>query len=502
MIFKLITGVIIAAAAWIGIFLVGPKPQPVQQTMPTVGSFSPSGGGTYRMAQSIGTADTSFKLSSFKEPVSNIPYTMSYLGSDIGYGTISPQSSISEFVSFSGITQNSDGSATLTGVSRGISRTPGSGGCVASTTLAQSHAGQSIFILSNQPCFYSEYFPLRTTATSSAVAVFGSTTPPRYDSPGSQASGSYISTTSEFASVAYVNAISIAGVSNATAAVKGIVQLATAAQAALGTALGSTGASLFLGANIATSTPGAQVTNVVPVTGTNQKLAQAFLDLTQAFTFSGGLTSSGATNIAASTGNLLTLNTLTYKFPTTRGAASTTLIEDGSGNLTFQNASYTLLLSTTTANAMTYATTTFSAYNNLYIRVFVPSSVSYGLCANFNSDFGTTYASSYTLIDGLGALRAVQTNSATSLLLGNVTASTTDQFTTMWINNPTAKRKIINFNVTSSDSGAHAPAQYTGGALWNNTSAQITSFILDGGAAGCNNGTFPAGTIIAIYGAN
>src|ERR1039458_1359561 len=40
-----------------------------------------TGGGTYRLASSISSTQTSIKLSSFTEPVSGTPYTMAYLNS-------------------------------------------------------------------------------------------------------------------------------------------------------------------------------------------------------------------------------------------------------------------------------------------------------------------------------------------------------------------------------------------------------------------------------------
>jgi hypothetical protein len=79
---------------------------------------------------------------------------MSYLNSSIEYGTLEPQTTTKEFVSFTGITQNSDGSATLTGVTRGLSF---SYPYTASTTLQQSHPAQSIFILSNPPQLTNQY---------------------------------------------------------------------------------------------------------------------------------------------------------------------------------------------------------------------------------------------------------------------------------------------------------------------------------------------------------
>jgi hypothetical protein len=47
---------------------------------------------------------------------------MALLNTDIVYGTIAPKTSSSEFISFTGITQNADGTATLTGVTRGLAK--------------------------------------------------------------------------------------------------------------------------------------------------------------------------------------------------------------------------------------------------------------------------------------------------------------------------------------------------------------------------------------------
>ncbi len=120
-----------------------------------LGAYNPTGGGTYRLQSSIGSTDTTIKLSSFKEPVSNLPYTMSYLNTSVAYGTLDPQQPTrSEFISFTGITQNADGTATLTGVTRGLAR---SYPYTASSTLRQTHSGQSIFILSDSPQHFAEY---------------------------------------------------------------------------------------------------------------------------------------------------------------------------------------------------------------------------------------------------------------------------------------------------------------------------------------------------------
>jgi hypothetical protein len=130
-----------------------------------LGGYNISGGGTYRLSSSVGTTNTTINLSSFKEPVSNIPYTMVYLNTDIAYGTIDPQTTRPEFVSFTGITQNADGTASLTGVSRGLTRTPAGSTCTASSTLAQTHTGQAVFILSDSPCHFAEYAIKRNNET-------------------------------------------------------------------------------------------------------------------------------------------------------------------------------------------------------------------------------------------------------------------------------------------------------------------------------------------------
>lgn len=323
------------------------------QSARSFGAFNPSGGSTYKLSNSVGLSNSSVYLTSFKEPVSNIPYTMTYLGSSIEYGTIAPQSPVSEFVSFTGITQNSDGTAVLTGVLRGISRTPAGNGCTASTTLAQTHPAQTNFILSDSPCLFSEYYVLRNNATSTGVLTFTGSVPPRYDNVGAQSSGTYNATTSELASVAYVNAVAIAGVANATESVKGAVELATQVEMSSSTATGSTGAGLVLQAKYATSspfTPG----RYVPITGVSGTLSSLFISTSSVYTWSAlntytagivtaGLLSTASTTINATTtlaanianGKGVCLNGVCYTAPSTQAAAGQSLNNNGSGTLSW-----------------------------------------------------------------------------------------------------------------------------------------------------------------------
>lgn len=206
----------------------------------TLGGFSPAAGGTYRLRTSIGSTDTSITLSSFKEPITGNAFTMTTLNTDIGYATLDPQSPTrKELISFTGVTQSSDGSAVLTGVSRGLAfQYP----YTASSTLRKSHPGQSILILSDAPQVFNEYGRLRSNEivtgqwTFSTFPITPSTTP-------------------------------------ASATTTGSSQLATGLQAASSTAFGSTGHRLALSTLISTSTGGVPYT--IPVTDGTGKISGA-----------------------------------------------------------------------------------------------------------------------------------------------------------------------------------------------------------------------------------
>lgn len=117
-------------------------------------AYLPFGGQTYSLAGSISSTDSTITLSSFLEPVTNTPYTMANTGSTIIYGTIAPKTSTSEFISFTGITQNANGTATLTGVTRGLAKkTP----YTTDAAYKLPHAGQTQFIISDVPQLFDQY---------------------------------------------------------------------------------------------------------------------------------------------------------------------------------------------------------------------------------------------------------------------------------------------------------------------------------------------------------
>lgn len=205
--------------------------------------YFPFGAQTYFLGSSIGSTDSSILLSSFLEPVTGTPYTMALINSSIVFATISPKTTSSEFISFTGITQNSNGTATLTGVTRGLAKKYP---FTSDSTYKLPHAGQSTFIISDAPQVFNEYVTLLNAETISGIKIFATgATPLVTDAP---------TTPTMAVNKAYADGLAIAGAPNASTTVQGLVQEATLAQVLARTVTGSTGAKLFipLDKNIAT----------------------------------------------------------------------------------------------------------------------------------------------------------------------------------------------------------------------------------------------------------
>lgn len=264
----------------------------IQQDIPRedfqLGAINAVGGKNYYLyGGGISSSDSSVTLTSFKTPVSDYVFSMNDFGT-IGYITIEPGSATrQEFASFSGLTQNSDGSATLTGVARGLSPiTP----YTASTTLQKAHPGGSVVVLSNSPQFYTQFSVRANDELISGLKTASSTNPWKFDNDfvvgsttrvfapvnwvvnnfldikntASQTlagaytfSGANVFTSlptssatptgnSDLTTKTYVDGVAIAGAPDANATTKGIVEQATAAEITAATATGGTSAALFI----------------------------------------------------------------------------------------------------------------------------------------------------------------------------------------------------------------------------------------------------------------
>lgn len=425
---KLIAGIVWTALA-LGVAGFGMSVTNLTSSTHLLGNFNPTGGGTYLLQSSISASQNTIVLTSFTEPGSGIPYTMSYINTDIIYGTIAPSSGSSEFVSASGITQNVNGTATLTGVVRGLSRTPGTGGCVASSTLARAFPGQTQFILSNSPCFYSEYATLRNNQTFSAINTF--TISPIVNDANS-------TSTAQLASRQFVLNTAIQGAGTSTETSMGIVQLATAAQVGAGTASSSTGAPLVIPNKYATTSPGTLCTGGTYkciVAASLGKISQSFLDLTQFFNFTSlfatnaSSTNATTTNFAVTSGNVA-INGINWRFPATQGASSTAFCTDGSGSISFcmpeqvlysngnVNSTISSTAATTTMLTVAIPANTLSTNGVLRINSSWWGSGGTGACVvdtRFGTGAATTSLGSYTSVTAVNGFgRDSQTIMATS----------------------------------------------------------------------------------------
>lgn len=258
---------------------------------PTLGSaqsFNPVGATNFVLAGAgVTSSQTTIQLASFKTP-GGLNLTMTNFG-NIGFGALDPQTASKlEDISFTGIVQNANGTATLTGVTRGMDFVYP---YTASTTLQKSHAGGSTFILTNTAAFYGTQFPfLQNDQTFSGINTF--TIPPIFTLSGTS--------TSQAASIAYVNGVAISGAATSTTNQSGIGLLATGADAAAGTYKLDT--PRFLSTLISTSTYfGGAYNNQSVITKTNGSQANTidpnFIATSSNYTWSGTNTFTGTTNI-------------------------------------------------------------------------------------------------------------------------------------------------------------------------------------------------------------
>lgn len=314
--------VILAGAAVLGLLWTGSEfartgqipfmSVPGQESAGTGADINFVGGQAYYLSGSgVAATDTSINLTSFTDP-NGTELTMSNFG-DIGYATLEPGTSRQEFISFTGVTQDSGSTrATLTGVTRGLKFVSP---YTADTALRKAHTGGSILIVSNPPQLYEKLARKGSAETITGVWTFSSTSPAIYDGAFTVASTSQqlppaswvfanflnkytnqtmsgvltLSATSTFsnggllgysidsnsnslaiANKGYVDSVAIAGASDANTTTKGIVEEATVAEVNAGTATGGTGAKLFITPEALSQSTYASTTSIKTSDGATQ----------------------------------------------------------------------------------------------------------------------------------------------------------------------------------------------------------------------------------------
>ena len=169
----------------------------------------------YGSGCSIG--DTSIVLTDFVDIDGN-QLDMSDFGTK-GFGTIEPNSTNrEEQISFTGITQNSNGTATLTGLSSVGFLYPYS----ETSGVLKSHPGGVVFVISNTAGFYDTFASKNNDELINGTYTFSSLAYPRVND-----SSPLPTDNEEFATKVYVDGVAIAGAPDASVGVKGITRLSS-----------------------------------------------------------------------------------------------------------------------------------------------------------------------------------------------------------------------------------------------------------------------------------
>lgn len=427
--------------------------------------YNPAGGQTYTLQSSIGSTDTSILLSSFLEPVTATPYTMALLNTDIVYATIAPKTTSSEFISFTGITQNADGTATLTGVVRGLAKkSPFTG----SAAYRLPHSGQSQFILSDAPQVFKKFGTLDNDEV-----ITGLWEAPDPTSPQGLVTNAYMLALINGGAISF-NQMIESGTAGATIAAGNLIYFSETDNEWL-LCDADTTTTIFnvkLGIAMGAGTNGNAITGGVLTRGsyTSSGLTQG--DILYASNTAGGISSTVGTN------------------PRVIGIARNTTVIYFDPD--FQNLLHNYAVDSVGTDA--YAVTLSAAFNAYYL----------GMEINFRA--GTANTGPATLaVNGLAA-KALVKNGSTALVTGDILANqiitavydgTSFQMQTASSNIPSGINPVINKYTVNSVIGSATtrfditnPAGTTFRYTWDGTGTDPV----------INSGTFPIGTVVDLQG--
>lgn len=260
-------------------------------------------GTTYSLAGSgISSSATSITLTSLTIPQTGYALQDSDLSTTF-YITLEPGSRTrQEVASCTTVTQNGNGTATLSGCVRGL--LPYSP-YTTSSTYAFAHGGGTSVVFSDPPQLYEEFAAVGNNARISGVWTFASSTLPRASSTPTYTSGDEL----KFVTYGQLASTSFSGTVDGSETQKGIFELGTIAETAAGTSAGGTTAPLIPQNKYFNATSTA--TTTIPVTRGTGKLDSNFIDQTATYSWSGTSTFSG---VSTTTFNTKTLHTATSTF--------------------------------------------------------------------------------------------------------------------------------------------------------------------------------------------
>lgn len=220
----------------------------------------------YSSGASIG--DVELVLSSFKT-IDGVQLTMADFG-DKGFMTLEPGAgSNEEQISFTGVTLNSNGTTTLTGVKNVLCLSP----YTETSGLFKPHSGGTTAVVAITSGLLNQFANKGNDET-----VTGEWTFTTADRPGLTVDTD-TGVNEKLVTFGQLARTSFSGTVNASTTVKGIVEIATGAELAAGTGTGGTGAVIVpAGSSFTNTSAGAGDVNKVPVLGADGTLAQGFLN--------------------------------------------------------------------------------------------------------------------------------------------------------------------------------------------------------------------------------
>jgi len=371
-----------------------------------LGATLPIAGATYNLAGSGVTGSaTSITLQSLTVPQTGRKLVDSEFSSTF-YITLEPGNTRrQEIASCTTVTQNANDTATLSGCIRGLLPfTP----FTASTTYQFAHGGGTQVIFSDPPQLFNEF-----TAKGNNETITGSWT---FDSIPLAATTTPTDDRHLITLFQHNLATSTGGI-DGSETVRGVYELSTGAEAALGTSAGSTGARLAIPGSLATSTP--QTTgNLAPITESDGKLNQSFLDLTEGYTWT-GLHAFASTTMTTTT---ITDATITSSTVTTLNIGTTStaaLVNGGSADTLHDHSLYNLRVLANQAYryVMGYG---FSQVNNAGTGSFLQANNGFSVSSGASNGDRSSLVSSASFVLGITSnfrlyLPRLDANSSTNM---------------------------------------------------------------------------------------
>ena len=341
-----IIGLGMLVGGWFGI-----QPQPTTEPASIIQYLGSDnqlffGGSTYYISGSgITSTGTSITLTSLTIPQTGQKIQDADLSSTF-FLTVEPGNTTrQEFASCTTLTQNSSGTATLSGCSRGLSPISP---YTASTTLGFAHSGGSKVIFSNPPQLYDQATFKTNDETITGTWLIGTPT-----------------ASTQIANKTYVDNVANAGAATSTSSNGGIVEIGTQAEMASGTTADTDKPRVII-TDFSTSTPDgtSQAGKFAVISETDGKLNQKWLDLTEDYTWTGLHTFSGATTTISSATTTITTTTGVLGFATTTPTLKSNGISIGA-DVYIGDGGLGIGVATTTNGTLEVSGLTY--LNNLYI---------------------------------------------------------------------------------------------------------------------------------------